>query len=119
MSMLTVEVYAKKVCSPVCGFYTSDDACCLCGQVRDVISRVGLDVPFSLKEVDIGSSEELQRAYASDIPLVFINGKKAFKFKVDEAELRKRLRKELIRAGMRRLGKKKIDEENPPPTHKS
>lgn len=117
--MLTVEVFAKKVCSPVCGFFTSAQDCCLCGQVREVISKVGLDVPFSLKEVDISVSEELQRAYASDIPLVLINGKKAFKFKVDEAELRKRLRKELIRAGMRRLGKKKSDEENPPPAHKS
>ncbi len=65
------------------------------------------DIPFQFREIDISSSEELFRRYKEDIPTIFINGRKAFKFKVDEAEFRKRIRKEIIRAGLLKLWNKK------------
>jgi len=82
--MVRVEIYSKK-------------GCCLCKKARELIHRVNAEVPFSFKEVDISANEDLFRKYKEDTPTVFINGKKVFKFKVDEAEFRKKLRREMIK----------------------
>ncbi|MBI5641850.1 MAG: glutaredoxin family protein [Deltaproteobacteria bacterium] len=103
MTKLLIEVYARKDCT-LCD---SAKDCVLCRDVKDIIDRVGADIPFQFKEVDIDANEDLLRRFNEDIPTVFINGKKAFKFKVDESELRKKLRKELIKAGLKRLWNKK------------
>lgn len=103
MSNLLVEVYTKKDCNSFCKFYK--DKCALCRDAIEIIFKVNSEIPFDFKEVDIDSSEELNRAYREDIPTVFINGKKAFKFKVDENEFRKKVRKEIIKAGLMRLRK--------------
>ena len=96
--MVRVEIYSKK-------------DCCLCDKVKELINKVGLEVPFSYKEVDIADNEELLRKYERDIPLVFINGKKAFKFRVDEVEFRKKLRIELIKSSLSRMWSKKSVEQ--------
>lgn len=103
MNKLLIECYTRKDCS-LCNF---DEECALCNEALDIIAKVGNDVPFEFKEVDIDASEELRRRYGTDIPTVFINGKKTFKFKVDEAEFRKKVRKELIKDGISRLSSKK------------
>jgi glutaredoxin len=105
MTKPIVEVYARKDCS-FCGF-AKEAICTICTEARDLIRRVGLDMPFHFKEVDVSSSEDLFRRFKDDIPTVFINGAKAFKFKVDEAEFRKKLRIEFIKAGIKRLNIKK------------
>jgi glutaredoxin len=89
MTKLLVECYGKK-------------DCCLCKDAKEVIARVKADIPFQFKEVDIGASDDLFRMYKEDVPTIFINGKKAFKFKVDEEEFRKRVRKEFIKASISR-----------------
>jgi len=76
--MIRVVVYGKR-------------ECCLCDEVKAVLVRVRSDVPFELTLVDIESSAELLEAYGERIPLVFIEGRLAFKFRVDEAALRRRL----------------------------
>lgn len=106
MTTLVVEVYSRKTCNSVCKLFRQDGKCTLCAEAKEVISRVNSDIPFQFKEVDIEISDEFLRAYSDSIPTVFINGKKAFKFRVDEAEFRKKLRKEWIKAGLMRLGKK-------------
>lgn len=103
MSKLLVEVYTKKDCNTVCKLYTGN--CAMCSEALDIVYRVCSEIPIEFKEVDIDSSEELNRAYREDIPTVFINGKKAFKFKVDETEFRKKVRKEIIKAGIMKLRK--------------
>ncbi|OGK98086.1 MAG: glutaredoxin [Candidatus Rokubacteria bacterium RIFCSPHIGHO2_12_FULL_73_22] len=70
--------------------YTKRD-CCLCDEAKAVLLRVQRDVPFELREVDVESSAELLEAYGERIPLVFVDGRLAFKFRVDEAALRRRL----------------------------
>ncbi len=103
-----VEVYAAKDCSR-CPHAKKRNktGCVLCVEAREVISKVGEDIPFQFKDVDIEANEDLYRRYKEDIPTIFINGKKAFKFKVDESEFRKMVRKELIKAGIMRLWNKK------------
>ncbi len=102
MTKPIVEVYARKDCS-LC----KQRGCALCAEALDIVGKVNLDVPFLVKEVDIDLSEDLARRYVGEIPTVFINGKKAFKYKVDEAEFRKQVRKEIIKAGISRLISKK------------
>ncbi len=110
MSKLLVEVYSRTDCSP-CDKYKKQGGkkrrCEMCMDAREVINRVNGAIPFVFREVDICTSDDLFRRYREDIPTVFINGQKAFKFKVDEAEFRNRVKKELIKAGLRRLGAKK------------
>ena len=79
----------------------------MCAEVKEVICRVNNDIPFQMKEVDIALNEGIGRLYNQDIPTVFINGKKAFKFRIDETEFRKKVRKEIIKAGILRLSIKK------------
>lgn len=69
-------------------------------EARDVIEKVRDEVSFVLNEVDITSSEDLRRRYSEDIPTIFINGKKSFKFKVDEGEFRKKVKREIIKMGI-------------------
>lgn len=105
MTKPLVEVYARKDCARcVC---PQGDDCSLCTDATEIINRVMTDIPFEFREVDICSSEDLLRRYKADIPTVFINGKKAFKYKVDESEFRKKTRKEIIKAGILKLRSKK------------
>ncbi|TAN60174.1 glutaredoxin family protein [bacterium] len=105
MTKLLVEVYARKDCS-LCTVAVKK-GCVLCKEARDTISKVNEEIPFQFKEVDILVNDELHRIFKEDIPTVFINGKKAFKFKVDEVEFRKKVRREIIKAGIMRLWTKK------------
>lgn len=106
MTKLIVEVYARKDCKR-CALFGKTPGCVLCQDVKDIVDRVMGEIPFQFKEVDICSSEDLNRRYREDIPTIFINGKKAFKFKIDEAEFKRRLRKEMIKDGIQRLWEKK------------
>jgi glutaredoxin len=95
MTKIKVEAYLKEGCS-------------LCREAKKVIKKVSSDVPFAFKEIDITSSEDLFRIYKDDIPTVFINGKKSFKFKVDEEEFRKKIKKEIIKAKLSMLSNRKL-----------
>jgi hypothetical protein len=60
---------------------------------RDVIERVRLRYNFVLTIINIEEDPELVEDYGTQIPVVFINSTKAFKYHVDEAELEKRVRR--------------------------
>ena len=107
MTTPLVEVYARKDCSRCSHAVKRANICVMCIEAREVIARVKADIPFNFREVDIITDEDLLRRYKEDIPTIFINGKKAFKFKVDESEFRKKIRKEIIKAGIMKLWDKK------------
>ena len=67
--------------------------CHLCDTAKEVIERVGRRIPFVLSVIDIEKDPELEKLYGEQIPVVFINGNKAFKYRVDEAELEKKAKK--------------------------
>jgi glutaredoxin len=67
--------------------YTAQ-GCSLCGPVRRRIENVRADVPFELEEVDITDNPELERQYREWLPVVEIDGERAFVYRVDEDELR-------------------------------
>ena len=67
--------------------------CHLCDEAKEVIERVGRRIPFALAVINIEKDSELEKLYGEQIPVVFINGNKAFKYHVDEAELEKKAKK--------------------------
>lgn len=71
--------------------------CPLCDELKATLLRVRRDVPFELDEVDIEASPGLLAAYGERIPLLFVNGRLAFKIRADEAALRRRLARERLR----------------------
>ena len=60
-----------------------------------MIDRVQQRCPFALRIININIDEDpaLVTAYGTEIPVIFINGNKAFKYYVDEAELEKKVRR--------------------------
>jgi len=79
--MILVEVYGKRECH-------------LCEEVKAKLRKVQREIPFDLREIDIESTPDLYETYKERIPLVFINGRLAFKFRVDEKTFRRRLARE-------------------------
>jgi glutaredoxin len=65
--------------------------CSLCGPVRRRLEFVRAELPFELEEVDITGVPELEREYREWLPVVEIDGERAFVYRVDEDELRARL----------------------------
>ena len=61
--------------------------CHLCDRARDVLDRVG--VPY--ESVDITGVDELEARYREWLPVVEIDGVRAFVYYVDEVALRRKL----------------------------
>jgi hypothetical protein len=47
-----------------------------------------------VREIDVDASADLQEKYGGEVPVLFINGRKAFKYRATARELEKRLRSE-------------------------
>ena len=65
--------------------------CHLCDVAKGVLERQRELLGFELREVDIEGDPELEAAYREQIPVVFVDGRKAFKYRVDTAELARRV----------------------------
>ena len=65
--------------------------CCLCEEAKRVLESARRRVRFELEEVDIDSDADLRRIYNEEVPVIAINGAKAFKHRVTEPELLKKL----------------------------
>ena len=68
--------------------------CHLCHEMRAVVDAIRADVAFDLDEVDIDGDPALVAAYGEEIPVLLVNGRKAFKYRVTPAALRARLARE-------------------------
>jgi hypothetical protein len=55
--------------------------------MKEVVQRVSTSVPLSIEEVDISGHAELERLYGVEIPVLMIDGRKAAKYRITEAEL--------------------------------
>lgn len=68
--------------------------CHLCEEMKEAISQAARGLEIRLREVDISQDSELERRFGNDIPVLFVNGSKAFKHRATVQELRLRLRRE-------------------------
>ena len=73
--------------------YSKPD-CCLCDELKQQLAALRAKHPFQLQEVNILEDAEAYESFKEQIPVVFINGKKAFKFRLDEKSFLKRLERE-------------------------
>ncbi len=58
--------------------------------VRDVAEEVSLEV----EEVDVDSEPDLREKFGGEVPVLFIDGRKAFKYRVAARELKKKLKQQ-------------------------
>ena len=66
--------------------------CHLCDEARQVIERARAKSGFDLEVLDIDRDPELLRLYNEEVPVIAIDGVKAFKYRLSESELLKKLR---------------------------
>jgi Glutaredoxin-like domain (DUF836) len=72
----------------------SRPGCHLCDEMEHTVQSVTPEFECRVEHVDISSDPVLEARFGEEIPLLFVNGRKAFKYRVTTAELRKRLRNE-------------------------
>ena len=65
--------------------------CCLCDDAKEALQAARAQVPFSVREVDIDSDPALYEAHRYDVPVIEIDGRRAFKHRVTPRELVERL----------------------------
>lgn len=70
----------------------SRPGCHLCDEMKAVVARVAGAIPLSLQEIDISTDPTLEARYGLEIPVLLVDGKKAAKHRVTEAELTRILR---------------------------
>ena len=68
--------------------------CCLCEEMKSTLGRVAARISFTLQEIDVDTSPGLQAKYGEEVPVLFINGRKAFKYRLTAKELEKSLKRE-------------------------
>ena len=58
--------------------------CCLCDEVKQKLESLQQGHAFSLREINILEDSNLHERFKDEIPVVFVNGRKAFKYHLDE-----------------------------------
>jgi glutaredoxin len=66
--------------------------CHLCDRARATVEAVRSQIRFELEEVDIAADAELERRYRRLLPVVEIDGERAFAYHVPAGKLRAALR---------------------------
>jgi len=69
----------------------SRKGCHLCEVVKESLSKLARRGGFTWQEIDVDSDEGLRHRFSDEVPVVFIDGKKAFKYHMDEREFLRRL----------------------------
>jgi glutaredoxin len=65
--------------------------CHLCEIVKESIVKLARRGGFVWCEVDVDGDDQLRRQFNDEVPVVFIDGRKAFKYRMDEQEFLKKL----------------------------
>jgi glutaredoxin len=73
----------------------SRPGCHLCEAMRDVAVPVANEVGATFEEVDVDADPAIAAAYDLEVPVLCIDGVKAFSIRVTPALLRERVRREM------------------------
>jgi thiol-disulfide isomerase/thioredoxin len=68
----------------------SRPGCHLCDEMKAVVRRVAESIPLkpvNVVEIDISTDPELEALYGLEIPVLLVEGKKAAKYRIEEAYL--------------------------------
>lgn len=69
----------------------SRKGCHLCEVVKESLAKLSRRGGFSWQEIDVDSDPEIRRQFNDEVPVVFIDGRKAFKYRMDEQEFLRKL----------------------------
>ena len=67
--------------------------CHLCDEAKELLKELRRQAAFALREVDIDQDPELRARYNDEVPVIFIHGRKAFKYRIDPTQFLERLRR--------------------------
>ncbi|MGE5723563.1 MAG: glutaredoxin family protein [Acidobacteriota bacterium] len=65
--------------------------CHLCEIVKESLSKLARQTQFTWQEIDVDSDDALRRQFDDEVPVVFIDGKKAFKYRMNEQDFLRKL----------------------------
>lgn len=65
--------------------------CCLCDEALEQIEAARGAAAFSLEVVDVDTDPALAERYGDEVPVVEIDGRKAFKYRLTTRQLLRRL----------------------------
>jgi glutaredoxin len=69
----------------------SRKGCHLCEIVKETLAKLERRGGFHWREIDVDSNDDLRRQFTDEVPVVFIDGRKAFKYRMDEREFLRKL----------------------------
>ena len=71
----------------------SRPGCHLCDEMKAIVRRVAQaeQPPVAIEEIDISTDPELEARYGLEIPVLLVDGRKAAKYRVTDAELTRML----------------------------
>ena len=64
----------------------SRKGCHLCDVVKDTLIQLNGQTDFHWREIDIDTDPDLRQQYNDQVPVVFIDGRKAFKYHMTEQQ---------------------------------
>lgn len=76
---MKIEIYSKKGCH-------------LCDEAKEKLREFAGRYPLEIFEIDIEKDSEIFAKYQYEIPVVFLEGRKLFKFRIDDRKLEKAIR---------------------------
>lgn len=74
--------------------YTRAD-CELCHEMEQLLVHELPRFDASLERIEIDGDAELEARFGREVPVLFVNGRKAFKYRCTARDLRKRLQREV------------------------
>ena len=77
--------------TPKLTLYSRQD-CRLCDEMKAVIAQVAATIPLEMEEIDIDADAALRAQYDDQVPVLFIDGRKAFKYRATVVELIRKLK---------------------------
>ncbi len=69
--------------------------CGLCHEMEAILDEELKNFDARLARIEIDGNAELEAQFGQEVPVLFVNNRKAFKYRCTARELRKRLRREV------------------------
>jgi hypothetical protein len=69
----------------------SAPGCCLCDEMKAQLEALRGRIPFDLEALDISGDADLEARFRSEIPVLFVDGRKVAKYRVSAEALRRAL----------------------------
>ena len=69
----------------------SRKGCHLCEIVKETLTKLQRRGGFTWQDIDVDIDDTLRRQFTDEVPVVFIDGRKAFKYRMDESDFLRKL----------------------------